>query len=192
MPGPASPLGAKVNAPPVIGGAPTTLLSTETRYDFQPSASDPDADPLRFSALNLPPWASLDPATGRISGQPGPMDAGLYGPITLSVSDGAHQVALPDFEIRVETAPARGRIKLAWQLPSTNEDGSAINQVLLTRIYFGRGSRAYQGAYTVPGPGTTKYVLKGLQPGTWYVATTAVDPEGLESVFSDETVALVN
>lgn len=75
------------NAPPVISGTPATRVQADADYEFRPVASDPDADPLRFSAINLPSWASLDGATGRLHGRPQPNDKGVYGPITLTVTD---------------------------------------------------------------------------------------------------------
>jgi hypothetical protein len=160
-------------------------------YFFQPVASDPDGDALRFVARNLPAWASLDPTTGRIQGQPKPSDNGVSGPITLSVSDGFTEVSLPAFQIQVQAGEG-GLIKLAWQLPEQNTDGSAVAQALGTRIHYGRRAKTYGASVAVPGKGKTRHVLTGLQAGTWYVALTTVDPEGLESDYSEERVALVN
>jgi hypothetical protein len=182
---------ARPNQPPTISGAPTTVVAAGVGYVFQPVATDPDGDTLRFVASNLPAWATLDPASGRIQGQPKASDNGVSGPITLRVSDGVHEVSLPAFQIQVQPGQG-GLIKLAWQLPAQNADGSAVAQALGTRIYYGRSSKAYDTNFTVPGKGATRHVLTGLQAGTWYVALTTVDPEGLESDFSEERVALVN
>lgn len=182
---------ARPNQPPTISGAPTTVVGVGIDYAFQPVATDPDGDTLRFAASNLPAWATLDPASGRIQGQPKASDNGVSGPITLSVSDGINEVSLPAFQIQVQPGQG-GLIKLAWQLPAQNADGSAVAQALGTRIYYGRSTRAYDANVTVPGKGATRHVLTGLQAGTWYLALTTVDPEGLESDFSEERVALVN
>jgi hypothetical protein len=179
------------NQPPTISGVPTTVAGAGVDYVFLPVASDPDGDTLRFLARNLPAWATLDPASGRIQGQPKPGDNGVSGPITLSVSDGLAEASLPAFQIEVQPGQG-GLIKLAWKLPGQNSDGSAVAQALGTRIYYGRRSSAYEANVTVPGKGATRHVLTGLQAGTWYVALTTVNPEGLESDFSEERVALVN
>jgi hypothetical protein len=168
------------------------VVGAGTDYAFQPAASDPDGDALRFVASNLPAWASFDPATGRIQGQPKSSDTGVSGPITLSVTDGVAQVALPEFRIQVQAGQGTGLIKLAWQLPAQNTDGSAVKQALGTRIYYGRRTKIYDTNLTVPGLGTTRHVLTGMGAGTWYVALTTVDPEGIESDYSEEHVALVN
>lgn len=185
---------ARVNTPPTISGAPTTVVGAGLDYVFQPVATDPDGDALRFVATNLPAWAALDPATGRIQGQPKSSDNGVSGPITLSVSDGLAQVSLPEFQIQVQPGQGGGSglIKLAWQLPAQNADGSAVAKALGTKIHYGRRPKAYDARVTVPGKGATRHVLTGLQAGTWFVALTTVDPEGLESDYSEERVALVN
>lgn len=182
---------ARPNQPPTISGTPTTVVGVGIDYVFQPVASDPEGDTLRYAASNLPAWATLDPASGRIQGQPKASDNGVSGPITLRVSDGLNEVSLPAFQIQVQPGQG-GLIKLAWQLPAQNADGSAVAQALGTRIYYGRSTKAYDANVTVPGRGATRHVLTGLQGGTWYLALTTVDPEGLESDFSEERVALVN
>ena len=55
---------------------------------FTLSASDPDNDPLTFSAANLPPGASFDPATRTFTWTPTLTQSGTYS-ITFTVSDGA-------------------------------------------------------------------------------------------------------
>jgi Putative Ig domain len=185
-------LRSRPNQPPAISGAPTTVVGVGVDYVFQPVATDPDGDALRFVASNLPAWATLDPTTGRIQGQPKSSDDGVSGPITLSVSDGVALASLPEFRIQVQAGQGNGLIKLAWQLPVENADGTAVAKSLGTRIYYGRRARAYDANVTVPGRGTTRHVLTGLQAGTWYVALTTVDPEGIESDLSEERAALVN
>ncbi len=92
------------NNPPIIGGvAPLTAVEGSV-YSFQPNASDPDGDPLVFSAANLPTWLSIDSGTGRLSGTPGTGSAGTYNGITITVSDGKAPVSLPAFSV-VVSAP---------------------------------------------------------------------------------------
>jgi hypothetical protein len=182
---------SRPNQPPTFSGVPTTAVGVGADYFFQPVAADPDGDALRFVARNLPTWASLDPTTGRIQGQPKASDNGVSGPITLSVSDGVAEAALPAFQIQVQPGQG-GLIRLAWQLPAQNTDGSVVAQALGTRVHYGRRTKAYDASVTVPGTGATRHVVTGLQAGTWYVALTTVDPAGLESDYSEERVALVN
>ena len=67
-------------------------------------AQDPESDTLRFTAVNLPTWASLDPTSGRISGTPGPNDAGVYESISITVADATHKVVTAPFSITVNPA----------------------------------------------------------------------------------------
>ena len=60
------------NAPPTIVLAAVADAQVGATFDYQPVAQDPESDTLRFTAANLPPWASLDATSGRISGTPGP------------------------------------------------------------------------------------------------------------------------
>ena len=57
-------------------------------YQFQPSASDADGDPLTFSVSNQPSWTTFDVANGLMSGIPAESDVGIYSGIVVSVSDG--------------------------------------------------------------------------------------------------------
>jgi hypothetical protein len=57
-------------------------------FTFTVSATDPDNDPLIYSASNLPPGATFDPQTGTFSWTPGYDQAGVYPNIHFEVSDG--------------------------------------------------------------------------------------------------------
>ena len=89
------------NHPPSISGvAPATTIAGQL-YSFQPSASDADGNTLVFSVTDKPVWASLNKATGRLSGTPTSAQAGVYGAIEISVSDGYTRTKLPKFSITV-------------------------------------------------------------------------------------------
>ena len=99
-----------VNRAPEISGSPATTVQAGTAYSFTPAASDADGDPLTFSAIGMPAWASVDAATGRIGGTPGDAHVGTSGDITLSVSDGKASATLASFRISVtaRTTPPPG------------------------------------------------------------------------------------
>src|SRR6187455_270084 len=92
------------NAPPTIVIAAVADAQVGATFDYQPVAQDPESDTLRFTAVNLPPWASLDPTNGRISGTPGPTDAGVYESISITVADATHQIVTAPFSITVNPA----------------------------------------------------------------------------------------
>ena len=91
------------NRPPVISGDPSTSLLTGQSYDFTPTASDPDGQPLSFSIAGRPAWASFDGDTGRLAGTPVAGMEGDYANIRISVSDGTDSASLPAFAITVST-----------------------------------------------------------------------------------------
>ena len=91
------------NSPPDISGVPPTEVSTGQSYNFRPTAVDPDGQALAFAVTNKPKWSTFSKATGRLSGTPTETDAGTYPNVSISVTDGAAQDALPPFTIVVDT-----------------------------------------------------------------------------------------
>src|SRR5262249_17356754 len=63
------------------------LSTAPTPVTLQIQASDPDGDPLTFSATGLPTGLSINPTTGLISGTLSGATPGNY-PVTVTVSDG--------------------------------------------------------------------------------------------------------
>jgi len=90
------------NSPPVISGTAAASVAAGTRYDFKPSASDPDGDTLTFRVRNCPTWASFDRNSGRLYGTP--TSPGTWSGIQVSVSDGRATASLPQFSISVTSA----------------------------------------------------------------------------------------
>ncbi len=104
------------NAPPIIALAAVADAQVGATFDYQPVAQDPESDTLRFTAVNLPTWASLDSTSGRISGTPGPTDAGVYESISITVADATHKVVTAPFSITVNPA-------LEWAAGSPHYSG---------------------------------------------------------------------
>ena len=92
------------NSPPTISGTAPAERRRRRAYAFQPSASDVDADPLTYSASNLPAWLAINAGTGRVSGVAPTGSAGTYTGIVVTVSDGKASVSLPAFSITVTKA----------------------------------------------------------------------------------------
>jgi hypothetical protein len=95
------------NRAPTITGTPGTTVQVSTTYTFVPTGSDPDGDTLVYRINNLPRWATLSTATGRLSGTPATTDIGTYSNLIISVSDGRTSAALRAFSIVVSAAPNR-------------------------------------------------------------------------------------
>ena len=93
----------RTNVAPTISGTPPGKVAIGQSYDFQPSASDSNGDPLVFAIVNKPAWATFSTATGRLTGTPGLAHVGTQEGIAISVSDGKVSTALPAFAVSVES-----------------------------------------------------------------------------------------
>jgi putative Ig domain-containing protein/fibronectin type III domain protein len=174
------------NAPPSIVIAEIADAQVGVTFAYQPETQDPESDTLRFTAVNLPPWASLDPTNGYISGTPGPNDAGLYESISITVADATHLVVTAPFSIAVNPAvdPAlesgSGVASLQWELPPSKVSGEPLDDLIGYRILYGRSSSDLDQSVMVPDPATTSYQISNLASGVWYFAVVAVNANGLE------------
>jgi Putative Ig domain len=90
------------NRPPVIVTDPPTTGTVGLQYTYNPSAIDPDGDPLTFDLPISPGGMMIDPQTGRITWTPSA--AGAF-PVTLRVRDSAGAAALQDYTITVVAEP---------------------------------------------------------------------------------------
>jgi hypothetical protein len=179
-PAPAAPV--TVNAPPTIAAAALEDAQVGSSFDYQPVAADPEGDALRFSAANLPTWASLDPTSGRISGTPGANDVGVYESITITVADATHQVATAPFSINVVQAleAGTGVASLQWTAPASKVNGSPLDDLAGYRILYGRNGADLDHSVLITDPTLTSYQFATLPSGTWYFAVVAVNAFGLE------------
>jgi glucose/arabinose dehydrogenase len=123
------------SASPTISGSPETFLYSGQAYDFTPTASDPDNDPLSFSISGMPGWMSFDPGTGRLQGAPDVSDAGLFSNITISVSDGATTTSLAPFSIAVEAFAPSGLNSRPGNLTCLAVLPPATADITLERMY---------------------------------------------------------
>jgi hypothetical protein len=172
------------NSAPRITGAPTTTVLQGNAYLFTPSATDADGNPLTFSVANLPGWATFNSSTGRISGTPTAAQVGTYSNITISVSDGSATASLPSFSIQV-VALATGSVTLSWTPPTSNTDGSPLNDLAGYRVYWGTSPTSLSNSVTVPNAGLATYVVGQLTPAVWHFAVTAYTATGYESGYSN-------
>ncbi|MCC7258505.1 MAG: putative Ig domain-containing protein [Gammaproteobacteria bacterium] len=170
------------NRAPTIAGTPPASVMAGQSYVFQPSASDPDGNPLTFSIQTRPSWATFNTQTGRLSGTPS--QAGTYSNIVISVSDGSLSASLQAFSITVNQAVV-GSATLMWQPPTTNADGSPLTDLAGYRIYYGTSAGNLDQVVTIQGTGNTSHVVNGLSGGTWYFGIRAYDSDGLESALSN-------
>lgn len=95
------------NTAPTISGTPATTAALNQAYSFTPVAGDAEGNPLSFSIVNRPSWASFDTTTGLLSGIPTAGSESTYNDILIRVSDGNLTAALPAFSITVPAASSR-------------------------------------------------------------------------------------
>jgi hypothetical protein len=108
-----------VNHAPTISGTPTSGISAGTYYSFTPTASDVDSNPLAFSIVNKPSWATFSTVTGMLSGS---TTSGTFSNIQISVNDGTLTTSLPAFSITVGSSGGGGGTPVPvmdgwWLLP---------------------------------------------------------------------------
>ena len=83
-----------------------------------------------------------------------------------------------------------GTTTLAWQAPTHNDDGSPISGDLNYKIYYGESPSDYTDVHSVGAANATSTTLT-LPAGTYYIAMTAVDAAGTESLKSREIARLI-
>ena len=93
-------LGA-ANSPPSIADVPTQQATPGEALTFTGNASDPEGGTVSWTGENLPPGASLDPATGRFAWTPTAAQVGDYSGVTLTATDPLGAAASTDFAIAV-------------------------------------------------------------------------------------------
>ncbi|MDH4106809.1 MAG: putative Ig domain-containing protein [Gammaproteobacteria bacterium] len=174
------------NAAPQITGIPSTTVKVGDIYTFTPNGMDPDGDALTFRIENMPGWASFDPATGALSGQPTLGDVRSYSSILISVSDGQASASLPRFAINV-TQVGTFTTTLTWTPPTQNEDGSTLIDLAGYRIYWRTlpASGGYPNSVTINTPGIASYTVENLTAGSYEFVATAFNAAGVESSFSN-------
>jgi hypothetical protein len=180
-----APSPAPAPAPSTANQAPTISADGETTarvgvvFEFQPAASDPENDKLTFSAENLPPWASLDAASGTITGTPRASDVGEYEAITITVADAGRQAVTKPFSI-VVVGGTNSVATLRWETPPAKCDGSPLDNLAGYRIVYGRDADDLNRSIFIDDPTQTAYEFSALDEGVWYFAVIAVNVNGLE------------
>jgi hypothetical protein len=166
---------APAGSPPTVTAPPNQTSTVGQAVSVPVGASDPDNDPLTFSATGLPPGLSINPGTGVISGTP--TTEGTYN-VVVSVTDGVSPVTAGftwtvsafvqgSYAAEVE---ADGAIAY-WRLSDTG--GTAVDQ-------FGLANATFQGS---PALGAGSLVDGG---------DTAVTFDGVNDLVAVPDTALIN
>ncbi|MDY6945212.1 MAG: putative Ig domain-containing protein [Pseudomonadota bacterium] len=178
-------VGGSANRAPVISGTPARSINSGSAYSFRPTASDPDGNTLSYSIANRPSWATFNTSTGQLSGTPSAAQAGSYGNIRISVSDGRASASLAAFSINVVGVDSTDGATLSWTAPTANSDGSTLTNLAGYRIAYGTSANALTQTVQVANPSVTTYTIANLSPGTYYFAVRAYTGSGTESANSN-------
>ncbi len=121
------------NNPPVLASIGNQVVVEETTTDIPISATDPDGDPVSFSASNLPSFAALidyGDNTGIISVVPLAGDAGTYTGIVITACDNRSTPLCDSETITLTVNPANKLPVAADDSASTMEDTPVTISVL--------------------------------------------------------------
>jgi hypothetical protein len=109
----------------------------------------------------------------------GPIDASTTFSLTCTGSGGS--------AVQMVAVDSESEVNVSWVAPTENVDGTALTDLAGYRIYYGPGSRDYDGMLEVNDPTATSHSFTATS-GDWYITMTALDRDGNESAFSNEIV----
>lgn len=88
-------------------------------------------------------------------------------------------------ETGVVVTPSSHSVTLTWEIPESNTDGSALDDLSGYKVYYGTASGVYTSSVDVGK--VTSTIIDGLESGVTYsFSITAYDSSGNESDFSTE------
>lgn len=175
------------NVTPTISGVPPTTATVGIAYSFTPKGAQTDGDPLSYTVLNKPSWASFSIATGTLSGSPSAANVGTYSNVKIRVSTGYASATIGPFSITVaSSAPSAppassGTVTINWTPPTQNTDGSTLTNLAGYHIYYGTSQSALTKVVNITNPGLASYVISNLSAATWYFSVTSLNSKGVES-----------
>ena len=133
-----------VNAPPTLASVANQSSVAGLATTLQLVGSDPNADPLTYSATGLPAGLSVASSSGLISGTP--TVVGTYN-VTVSVSDGQQSASRTFTWTVTANTSGPGTLRLAW-------DAVPDPRVIGYKVYVGTQPGVYTQTFDV-GPATT-------------------------------------
>ena len=90
-----------------------------------------------------------------------------------------------------ESPSGTGAVALSWIPPTTNIDGTALEDLAGYRLYYGMSKGKYPEMIDINNPGLSSYVIENLSSDTYYFVATAYDADGNESAFSNEAFVTI-
>ena len=172
-----------------IAGTPATQAAIGQVYSFTPTVTgSAESSTVGFSIQNKPLWATFNTSTGRLEGTPGSADLGNFPNIVISASTGSVNASLGGFTITVLKPGTTGTtgtpqtlkaVTLNWEAPTTNTDGTPLNDIAGYTIRYGTGAAHLFKSVNVGRP-TTSYTLQNLTSGVWFFAVSAYTTGGAQ------------
>ena len=164
------------------GGAPLTVnsvrLGSGTSSDYSITARPGDGSSVgigEFTAVDV----TLVPSS----------EGSKIGSLRISSDDADESLIVVPLSGNGMVTPSDLSFTLAWDAPTTNEDGSPLQDLDGFRIYIGESSGNY--SRSIETGNTTMHTVDSLAAGTYYVVVTAYDLESNESSESREIVVTV-
>lgn len=78
-----------------------------------------------------------------------------------------------------------GSATIRWNRPTTNTDGSPLNDLARYRIVYGTSAGAMNRSTVIDDPSRTSATISSLTNGTWYFAVRAINAANVESANSN-------
>jgi hypothetical protein len=168
------------NRPPVLAHIGDQIVNEGQLMQIVLSATDPDGNPLTYSASNLPTGATLDPATQTFSWTPNFNQAGSYPNVLFTVTDNgtpplSAQEAITITVNNVNRPPVLNPIGnksvnegefITFKVSATDPDGDTLALAI---------GNLPRGASFDPATGTFSWIPNYKQSGNYLVTFTATD-----------------
>ncbi len=191
----AQPAQAQNQLEPSAPELPTKTINPEPTVDAEPyvsliaqaAAADSTGTNLVWNAENVSSCEASGAWLGSRDVQGNDQIAHIKGgEHTFALTcNGDHGIAMAMVTVSVHSTP------VVWAAPMTNTNGSELTDLAGYNLYYGTEPGAYNQVLPVRDAQQTNLALM-LDPGTYYMAMTAYDLEGNESLFSNEVRKVVN
>ena len=87
--------------------------------------------------------------------------------------------------------PGQGSLTLNWNAPTTNADGTPINDLAGFRVFYGTASGSYANSVAISDARAMSHTIRGLPAGAYYVVVRAYDASNNESSASVEAGKII-
>jgi hypothetical protein len=151
-----------------------------------------NATTLTWTASNADNCVASDGWSGSKSRSGGNTSSG---PLTIDTTFDitcSNSVGSASDSVTVSVQVGVGTASLTWMPPTTNQDGSSMDDLAGYKVYYGTSSGSYPNIVPLNNPGLSSYVVDNLIPGTYYFVVTAYDTSGNESAYSNEASKVIN